>query len=89
MWWDSSSARLSRVAFAAIADAANEVLLSTASIWEMQIKSQLGKLPLRVPLEQIIAEQQMRGIGIRPIDLTDIYRLGLYHRRTATRLIAS
>jgi PIN domain nuclease of toxin-antitoxin system len=34
------------------------VLLSVASAWEMQIKLQLGKLDLRLPLAEVIASQQ-------------------------------
>jgi PIN domain nuclease of toxin-antitoxin system len=45
---------------------ANLVLLSVASVWEMQIKLQLGKLHLRLPLAEVVAEQQQTN---------DIYRL--------------
>jgi PIN domain nuclease of toxin-antitoxin system len=34
---------------------------SIASVWEMQIKLQLGKLKLNLPLAQIIAAQQRDG----------------------------
>jgi len=41
IWWDSESSKLSPQALAFCQDRANTVLLSVASIWEMQIKLQL------------------------------------------------
>ena len=38
-------------------DTDNDVFLSMASIWEMQIKHQLGKLELGLPLYTLIDEQ--------------------------------
>ena len=42
IWWDSEPSRLSQQARAAIENPTNTLLLSVASAWEMQIKSQLG-----------------------------------------------
>jgi len=42
---------------AALLDASNDILFSVVSAWEMQIKHQLGKHQLRLPLKQIIEEQ--------------------------------
>ncbi|HEX7334813.1 MAG TPA: hypothetical protein VF290_25145 [Pyrinomonadaceae bacterium] len=41
-----STRKLSPTALSALEDDANELLLSVASVWEMQIKIQLGKLKL-------------------------------------------
>jgi PIN domain nuclease of toxin-antitoxin system len=46
IWWDSESSRLSPVALDFCRDKSNTLLLSVASIWEIVIKSQLGKLRL-------------------------------------------
>jgi PIN domain nuclease of toxin-antitoxin system len=51
------------------------LMLSVASIWEMQIKNQLGKLQLRVPLPEIIREQRENGIEILPIEPAHIFTL--------------
>jgi PIN domain nuclease of toxin-antitoxin system len=51
-------ARLSGKARAACADPTNELYLSLASIWDLQIKLQLGKLMLRGDLSSILTEQQ-------------------------------
>ncbi len=64
IWWDSDPGQLSPAALTAIGDPANEVWLSIASVWEMIIKAQLGNLSLRLPLAEIIAQQQQNGILI-------------------------
>src|SRR5262249_10304465 len=64
MWWDNDPARLSPHALAALRDPANTVWFSVVSVWEMVIKSQLGKLTLHLPLSQIVAQQQANGLQI-------------------------
>jgi PIN domain nuclease of toxin-antitoxin system len=44
LWWDGDDARLNAAARAAIADRSNRVFVSVASIWEICIKRQKGKL---------------------------------------------
>ena len=41
----------------------------------MQIKSQLGKLQLRMPLPELIREQQENGIEILPVEPNHIFAL--------------
>ncbi len=56
IWWDSAPDKLSPRARAACQDRTNLLLFSVASAWEMQIKLQLGKLQLRLPLAEVIAD---------------------------------
>ena len=58
IWWDSEPVRISSRALAMYQDAENTLLLSVASTWEMQIKMQLGKLKLNLPLAELIRIQQ-------------------------------
>jgi PIN domain nuclease of toxin-antitoxin system len=44
IWWDADAAELGRKAAAAIADPDNRVFVSAASVWEIAIKRQLGRL---------------------------------------------
>ena len=46
LWWFAQPSRLNQEAIAQIADEANELWLSVASIWEISIKVSIGKLPL-------------------------------------------
>lgn len=72
IWWDSDPAQLSATALAALRDPGNEVYVSVASVWEMVIKSQLGKLTLRLPLADIVSQQQTNGLRLLPVDLTHV-----------------
>ncbi|PKP76848.1 MAG: PIN domain nuclease [Alphaproteobacteria bacterium HGW-Alphaproteobacteria-3] len=45
IWWVLENPLLSPKASAAIADTANDVLVSAASAWEISIKHKIGKLP--------------------------------------------
>src|SRR6266576_2866101 len=58
IWWADQPERLSQATLSALEDEANELLLSVASVWEMQIKIQLGKLKLSLPLKELIKNQQ-------------------------------
>jgi len=76
LWLASSPDRLSAEARKVCQDLENTLLLSMASIWEIQIKHQLGKLTLSSPLDQLIAEQQtVNAVILLPIELAHILRL--------------
>ena len=67
IWWDSDPQNLSATVITELQSQHNVILLSVASIWEMQIKHHLGKLPLRLPLADIIKDQQQNnGIILLP-----------------------
>jgi PIN domain nuclease of toxin-antitoxin system len=90
IWWDSDPARLSVPALAALRDPANAVWVSVVSIWEIVIKSQLGKLTLRLPLPDIVAHQQANGIQILPATLAHtlaVERLPPVHKDPFDRLL--
>ncbi len=93
LWADADPGRLSAKARAAMADPANRLLLSLASVWEMQIKNQLGKLPLRLPLEQLIQEHVDHGsLETAPITLPHLFELAslpALHRDPFDRLIVA
>lgn len=91
IWWDSEPTRLSQKILVQFQDRRNILLLSVASIWEMQIKLQLGKLSLKLPLAELVETQQRtNGIELLPIDLAHILALeGLpnHHKDPFDRLL--
>jgi PIN domain nuclease of toxin-antitoxin system len=54
----SEPAKLSQRALEVCRDSNNTLLLSITNVWEIQIKLQLGKLSLRIPLAEMINTQQ-------------------------------
>ena len=58
IWWDSQPENLGEEVLDICQDESNTIYLSVASAWEMQIKLQLGKLSLQLPLDEIFEAQQ-------------------------------
>ncbi len=58
IWWADEPMKLSRAALAALEDEDNRLFVNDVSIWEMQIKVQLGKIKLKLPLEDLLESQQ-------------------------------
>lgn len=84
---------LSTLAYDTIKDEDTIIYLSYISIWEIQIKQQLGKLNLRVPLPQLVQEQTKQNeILLLPLNQTHIYglsQLADHHRDPFDRLLVS
>jgi PIN domain nuclease of toxin-antitoxin system len=93
IWWDSGDARLSVKALAACNSAGHSLHLSLASVWEMQIKMQLGKLTMRLPLAEVLRDQRQRnGLVLEAVALEDILLLETLrplHRDPFDRLLVS
>jgi PIN domain nuclease of toxin-antitoxin system len=91
IWWDSDISQLSPTALQLCQDPANTLLLSAASVWEMQIKQQLGKLKLKLPLREIVqTQQESNGIAVLPVQLAHVLlleQLPLHHRDPFDRLL--
>ena len=91
LWFISGSDRLSSKARDYIADFNNDLLMSTASLWEIAIKTSLGKLELLSPFDQLIPTQlEKNAIDVLPIELdhiSGIINLEFHHRDPFDRLI--
>lgn len=75
IWMDRQPERLPPKVFEACSSGDNELFLSLASIWEMQIKLGLGKLQLGRPLRQIVEDQYANGVAILPVKLSHLWTL--------------
>ncbi len=91
IWWDSDPAKLPSAVLAACRSSENTLLLSVVSVWEIQIKTQLGKLELKLPLADIVDQQQRtNNIEILPIMVDPVLALNdlpLYHKDPFDRLL--
>jgi len=91
IWWADQPEKLSPAALSALEDEANELLLSVASVWEMQIKIQLGKLKLSLPLKDLIKNQQeTNDLTVSPVALTHVLALDalpFHHKDPFDRLL--
>ncbi len=69
LWLMQSNSNLSATATELLADPANQLYLSMASIWEIGIKSGLGKLGLSVPYEMFL-DTAIKGYGLIVLPIT-------------------
>jgi len=58
IWWHSEREKLSFQALKYCQNPKFELFLSIASLWEIQIKQQLGKLELQYPLREMVEMQK-------------------------------
>lgn len=58
IWLNDSSQRIPERIMSIVSDPDNDLSLSLVSVWEMQIKIQLGKLQLQDSLPEILTTQQ-------------------------------
>lgn len=76
IWWDATPNKLPSQILALCRDPGNEIILSIASVWEIQIKLQLGKLQLKMPLQEIIgSQQQANNVQVLEINLAHVLAL--------------
>lgn len=93
IWLDASPDQLSDEAQHILHNPHNDLLLSIVSVWEVQIKAQLGRLELRENLGTIIQEQQeSNGIELLPITISHVLALSelpFHHGDPFDRLLIS
>lgn len=87
LWWDSSHARLPAETRALIANAANRVLVSAGSIWEIAIKRRLGKLSFDGSPAAAIAANGFEELAIVPFDAEQAGALAWAHPDPFDRLL--
>jgi PIN domain nuclease of toxin-antitoxin system len=87
IWWVGGRGSLADAARRSIADPSNDVLVSAASIWELSIKQELGKLRIDVDLE---AEIETAGFSGLPVTIADAVAAGAlprHHRDPFDRML--
>jgi PIN domain nuclease of toxin-antitoxin system len=91
IWWDSEPSKLSPRALSLCQNQENRLLLSVASVWEMQIKLQLGKLRLKLPLAEVIdGQRQTNGVEVLSVELEHVLaleKLPAHHKDPFDRLL--
>ena len=76
LWWDSNPEKLAPPVVKLLSEPENSIFISVASAWEIQIKKQLGKLALSIPLEEMLdSQRQVNDLEILPIHLNHVLAL--------------
>jgi PIN domain nuclease of toxin-antitoxin system len=93
IWMTIEPDRLSESVSKIVQNRKNSLFLSMASIWEMQVKLQIGKLTLRLPLDRLIEDQSdVNGLNILEIKASHVYGLAdlpLVHKDPFDRMLIS
>jgi PIN domain nuclease of toxin-antitoxin system len=89
LWWDSDHAALSADTKAQIADAANRVLVSAGSIWEIAIKRRVGRLGFDGSPAAAIAANGFEALPILPLDAEHADELDWAHADPFDRLLVA
>jgi PIN domain nuclease of toxin-antitoxin system len=91
IWYVTDNSRLSNQVVELINDENNEILLSIASLWEIAIKQNLGKLSFNQPFEIFITQQlnlnDFRLLDIKISHVTVVATLPLHHRDPFDRIL--
>jgi len=93
LWMNGESSKLSERFKEVSRSGEHDFHLSVGSVWEIQIKHQLGKLTLPLPLAELISKNQLENnIQLLPIELSHISNLSHlppHHKDPFDRLIIS
>ncbi|MEM1310244.1 MAG: type II toxin-antitoxin system VapC family toxin [Cyanobacteria bacterium P01_H01_bin.153] len=91
LWFIEGSSQLSQEARALIESLDNHRFLSVASLWEMSIKSSIGKLDLSLSFV-VLVQREVYGnninlLAIQPVHLDVLAKLPFHHKDPFDRLI--
>ncbi|MEM9153111.1 MAG: type II toxin-antitoxin system VapC family toxin [Cyanobacteria bacterium P01_F01_bin.3] len=91
LWLNDRPESLSKAALKICATPTNELFLSLVSLWEIQIKAQLGKLHMSVPWSTMVQRQRdencLQILAISEAHIEQLGSLELHHRDPFDRLL--
>ena len=92
LWLAADDPQLSAEARALFVDGKQDCFLSAASIWEMAVKSSLGKLSIASSLAHLVRGGLDRGVRLLDVTADHAYlieRLPFHHRDPFDRLLVA
>jgi PIN domain nuclease of toxin-antitoxin system len=81
LWWLADDDQLGGAAREAVADPANDILISMVSLWEIAVKVRIGKL--QADIEEIISAVQREGFTVLDVGMAHLVALAglpMHHR---------
>ncbi len=89
LWWLADDPQLDSAASRSIADPANDILVSAATIWEIEAKRVAGRL--RAPMELLDAIRQtgMDTLPVTAIDAVSAASLPMHHGDLFDRMLVA
>ena len=91
LWMAEAPHKLTKNAQDAIQDPQNLLFLSVVSVWEMQIKAQIGKLHLPLPIREFVTVQrvinQIHTLPVMEGHIWALDTLPTFHKDSFDRLL--
>ena len=75
IWFINNNPRLPRHVREILDDEFNNIHVSIVSLWEISVKSRLGKLELHKSFADVVSLLRSRGFQFLKIDLSHVFRL--------------
>ena len=93
IWYEADDPKLSARANLAVSDASNDCLVSVATLWELAIKTGIGRLERNVPFHELVRERlRADRLSILPIStehLVAVAALPMHHRDPFDRMLVA
>lgn len=81
LWWLNDDPKLGHAARELIQDPANDIFVSIVSLWEIAVKSRIGKLNITVDdVLSVLPDQGFVQINIEDAHLRALQHLPVHHR---------
>ncbi len=87
IWLDQNPDRLSDHILGLLRDPKHEVYCSVASLWEIAIKHNLGKLEVHAPLPDLLERYGFAELPVTGRDAETVRTLPLHHRDPFDRML--
>lgn len=91
LWMTLQQSRLSDFISRALQDPDNALYLSVVSMWEMQLKNQIGKLHLPRPVREFVTSERavndLRSLPVLEPHIWALNQIPLHHRDPFDRLL--
>lgn len=89
LWWLADDPRLDEAARGAIAEPANDTFASAASMWELSIKADLGKVSMPDDLGEQLAANSFTPLPVQMTHALAVRHLPDHHRDPFDRLLVA
>ena len=89
LWWLADDRQLHAEAGRSIADPANEVLVSAATVWEIEVKRVAGRLQAPEQLLEAIGESGMETLPVTALDAVTAAGLPMHHGDPFDRMLVA
>lgn len=89
LWWLADDPQLDAAAKRSIADPMTDVLVSAATVWEIEVKRAAGRLRAPAPLLDAIRESGMETLPVIALDAVAAAELPMHHSDPFDRMLVA